>query len=173
MIGGTPIASPDFGSPYALQAFPAVPAPNRYPQASPRAASPATVPWNADVAQQQPARARPIFRAQREDDPVRTATPVAARVAPIVLPTPEQLGVGLTKASERKAIDWVNVHERLDRLGASCFHQQKVPEGGYRITCLLPTAQSERTHRIEAQAASEAEAVRAVLAQAEQWAASR
>jgi hypothetical protein len=172
MIGGAPIASPDFGSPYALQAFPGVPASIRFPQASPRAASAASVPWNASVAQQQPARSRPVFRAQREDDPVRT-TPVVSRVAPIVLPTPEQLGVGLSKGSERKAIDWANVHDRLDRLGASCFHQQKMPEGGYRITCLLPTAQSERTHRIEAQAATEAEAVRAVLAQAEQWAASR
>ena|SRR5438132_3478146 len=173
MIGGPPIASPDFGSPYALQAFPAAAAPNRFPQASPRAASPASAPWNASVAQQPPARARPVFRAQREDEPVRTGTPVASRIGPIVLPTPEQLGVGLAKGSERQAIDWANVHDRLDRLGASCFHQQKVPEGGYRVTCLLPTARSERTHRIEAQAATEAAAVQAVLAQAEQWAASR
>jgi hypothetical protein len=171
MIGGAPIPSPDFGSPYALQAFPAPAAANRSQQADARTAAPASVPWNGSLAQQQPARSRPIIRAQREDDPART--PVASRVAPIVLPTPEQLGVGLSKESQRKAIDWANVHDRLERLGASCFHQQKVPEGGYRITCLLPTAQSERTHRIEAQAATEAEAVRAVLARAEQWAAGR
>ena len=40
---------------------------------------------------------------------------------------------------------------------------------GYRVTCLMPTGQADRNHRIEAEAGSEAEAVRLVVTAAEEW----
>jgi len=63
--------------------------------------------------------------------------------------------------------------DRLDRLGATCFHLERLPEGACRITCLLPTAQQGRSHRIEAVASSEGDAVRLILAKAQEWAANR
>ncbi|MCI0456012.1 MAG: hypothetical protein L0Z62_03410 [Gemmataceae bacterium] len=68
------------------------------------------------------------------------------------------------------SLDWTAVHRRLDLLGATCLHLEKLPQGGCRFTCLLPTTQPSRNHRIETQAASEAEAVRLALQKAEEWA---
>jgi hypothetical protein len=85
------------------------------------------------------------------------------------LPSPESLGITATRTVERDVPDWTEAHRRLDRLGASCFQLAKLPHGGCRITCLLPTAEADRTHRIEAQAASESEALRLVLAKADAW----
>jgi hypothetical protein len=51
-----------------------------------------------------------------------------------------------------------------------CFHLEKLTPGGYRFSCLLPTAQPGRTHRIEAEAVTETEVVRLALAKAEEWA---
>jgi hypothetical protein len=47
---------------------------------------------------------------------------------------------------------------------------QRPTQGGCKITCLLPTSRQGVHHRIEAQAANEAEAVRMTLARAEEWA---
>jgi hypothetical protein len=47
---------------------------------------------------------------------------------------------------------------------------EHVADGSCRITCLLPTNQPGRTRRIEAQAASEADAVQLTLAKAREWA---
>jgi hypothetical protein len=86
------------------------------------------------------------------------------------MPTPEQLGLAPVRPAAAVAdTDWAAVHRRLDRLGATCFHLEKAT-GGTRITCLLPTAQAGRSHRVEAQAASEGDAVRLALDQAEEWA---
>jgi hypothetical protein len=70
-------------------------------------------------------------------------------------------------------VDWTSVHNQLDRLGATCFNLERRPEGGCRITCLLPTDQRGRSHRIEAEASSDADAVRLALAKAQDWAAGR
>ncbi len=78
-----------------------------------------------------------------------------------------------TKPVESPQIDWTAVHNRLDRLGATCLQRQKLSTNGWRITCLLPTNQQRWSHRIDAQAASEAEAVRLLLAKAEEWAGGR
>jgi hypothetical protein len=86
------------------------------------------------------------------------------------MPTPQELGVADVKQRENPNIDWTAVHNQLDRLGATCFHLERAPEGGCRITCLLPTNQPGRTHRIEAEASSEADAVRLALARAKEWA---
>jgi hypothetical protein len=86
------------------------------------------------------------------------------------MPSPEQLGVVGTKRPDDAGVDWTAVHNQLNRLGATCFHLERVPGGGYRMNCLLPTNQPDRTHRIEAEAVSEADAVRLVVAKAQEWA---
>jgi hypothetical protein len=86
------------------------------------------------------------------------------------MPSPEALGVTSFKRENPPSTDWTAVHTQLDRLGATCLHVERTPNGANRITCLLPTNRPDRTHRIEAEASSEAEAVRLVLAQANEWA---
>lgn len=85
------------------------------------------------------------------------------------MPTPEELGVSCGP-TDGSALDWTIARRRLDSLGAACFQLEKLSSGGYRFTCLLLTGQPNRTHRVEAQAATEAEAVRLVLERAERWA---
>jgi hypothetical protein len=120
----------------------------------------------APVAQQQ--TPRPIFRAHAPDDPAPAPRP---RPTTLTLPSPEELGVSARTTTANDA-DWtVVLHRRLKSLGATCFQIEQTQQGnGCRITCLLPTRELGRTHRIEASAASEAEAARLALAQAEQWA---
>jgi len=89
------------------------------------------------------------------------------------MPSPEELGVSGNNRSEIPAVDWMAVHNQLDRLGATCFHLERMSEGRCRVTCLLPTQQRDRSHRIEAEAATEADAVRLVLARAQEWATQR
>jgi hypothetical protein len=90
--------------------------------------------------------------------------------APLLqLPTPEQLGLTQPASTTSTRLDWTAVHQRLDQLGATSFNVEKVA-GGCRVTCLLPAAQADRSHRIDSQAASEVEAVTLALSQAEAWA---
>ena len=89
------------------------------------------------------------------------------------MPSPEELGVADAKRLDHSSIDWTAVHNQLDRLGANCFHLERTPKGGYRMSCLLPTNQRDRSHRIEAEASSEADAVRLTLAKAQEWAGGR
>jgi hypothetical protein len=58
-------------------------------------------------------------------------------------------------------------------LGAVAFQVGRLPEGGCRFVCLLPTNQQKYNHRIEAEAATEADAVRLGLERAETWARQR
>jgi hypothetical protein len=144
------------------------------PQGAPAfAVAPPTAPWNSPGVQQSSAP-RPIFRAQSDDDPAPARRPsVAPRPAPLSMPTPEALGVTANRPAESQLIDWGAIHTRLNQLGTTCFQLDRPAPGVFRITCLLPTDQPGRTHRIEAQAGSETEAVRLTLAQAEEWAARR
>jgi hypothetical protein len=96
-----------------------------------------------------------------------------ARGEPLSLPPPEQLGIGTPRAAAVESFDWNALHRRLGQLGSLGAQVQKLPEGGYRFVCLLPTAQPERAQRIEAHGTSEAEAARLALARAEQWAGAR
>jgi hypothetical protein len=126
----------------------------------------------------QPGDRRPLIRLKGpdEDDPAptrlatRPASPVRLR-----LPSPGELGlqgVGAahSETSGAKAVvDWADVHRRLDRLGALSFHQEKLPEGGYRVTFLLPSDQPNRAHQIDARAETVAEAVGLALERAEKW----
>jgi hypothetical protein len=90
----------------------------------------------------------------------------------VTLPPPELLGVSKPHPRNGSA-DWADARRRLDELGAVTFQVSKLPEGGCRFTCLLPTDQQNYHHRIEADAASEPEAVRLGLERAENWARQR
>jgi hypothetical protein len=113
-----------------------------------------------------PAKQRPIIRAQMGED----ATARSRREA-ITLPSPEQLGV--SKPASKSDADWNDARRRLDILGAIAFQVVHLPEGGCRFVCLLPTDQRNYNHRIEVDAASEADAVRSGLDRAEKWARQR
>jgi hypothetical protein len=126
------------------------------------------MPASAPSFAQQPAPRPPIVRAKGPDDP-----PPAPKPAPLTMPSPEQLGVTRAKLAPGDVVDWAAARRRLDRLGATGFLLEKLPQGGYRFTCLLPTTQAGRTHHVEAVAATEAEAVRATLEKSEEWASGR
>jgi hypothetical protein len=167
MIGGSPMMSPNvFPSPFPGQLYPAAqyvgqPASWQTPNANRAAPQPA-----AAVA---PATApRPVVaRAKGPDEPLPSPTP-----ARLTMPSPEQLGVARPKPAA-DGVDWTATRQRLDRLGATCFHLERLSPQAYRFTCLLPTTQPGRTHHVEAVAATEAEAVRLTLAKSEEWAAGR
>jgi hypothetical protein len=89
------------------------------------------------------------------------------------IPAPSELGIDAGQHQSNSNLDWAAIHGRLDQLGATCFHMQKTPEGGYRISCLLPTGQQGQTRHVEAEALSESDAVRMALDKIEEWAASR
>jgi hypothetical protein len=90
--------------------------------------------------------------------------------APLVLPSPEQLGVSSTPAAlQDLPVDWNVTRDRLNHLGAVGFAVAKLPEGAYRIAFELPTSQAGRTHHIEAEAATEGAAVCRALDSADKW----
>lgn len=117
-------------------------------QARPAAAPPASPPA---------VRTAPVVRAQMDEQP---APP---RPLALQMPSPEQLGVGAPASAA-----WGKLHQRLDQLGAMCFHLDKVA-AGYRVSCVLPTGQAERLHRIDVEASSEGEAIQLTLERAENW----
>jgi hypothetical protein len=100
----------------------------------------------------------------------RQPAPAQTRRRALALPAPEQFGIVAARESAATAIDWAAVHSRLDHLGVTCFHLEKRTAGDYRVTCLLPAREQGKAHRIEAAAASEPEAIRLTLTQAEAWA---
>lgn len=114
---------------------------------------------------------KPKVRMQAPDTP-------PTKAAKLVLPTPEELGVvaaprapaAATPTETQAAVDWNDAHARLRRLGALRFDLERV-SNGHRVTFLLPTDRSDRTHQIEVAAATEAQAVQTALEQAEAWAA--
>jgi len=175
MFGGAPTMLPGFGSPFpgANSAVPNFGSPMmsqplpRYGVAAP------PPPARPPLAQQQPPAPR-IIRGQRPEEPVAVPRPPpAVRPAALQMPSPQELGIADSKRPDHPSIDWTAVHNQLDHLGASCFHLERTHNGGYRITCLLPTNQRDRTHRIECDAATEGEAVRLILAKAQEWAGGR
>jgi hypothetical protein len=97
---------------------------------------------------------------------------LAAPLAPVTIPSPEQFGVTAAKPAGAGA-DLSEARRRLKDLGAVCFQLEDLPQGQVRVVCLLSIPGTDRQHRIEAQASSEFEAVRLGLERAEQWAARR
>ena len=141
-----------------------------FPATHPQGAQPWQPAWRGgqqqSVAAAPPAR-RPVFRGQIGTEPERRTQP-----EPVTLPKPEQLGIRKPQPRDSGA-DWADARRRLDILGAVTFQSAKVPNGGWRFTCLLPTNQPNYNHRIEAEAATETEAVRLGLERAESWARQR
>jgi len=181
MFGGPPMMPPPnfapqmpvqtFPQPYRanppapMQAFTGQPVPPAFPgQAAPLPAPPS----NGLV--QQPAQPRPIIRAQADDEPMQppsTQLPPPPP-APVQLPPPEHLGIASCSAAG-DAPDWSTTHHRLDDLGVSGFHLERLVNG-YLVTCELPTDRPSILHRVEVKSATQAEAVRLLLQQAEEWA---
>ena len=81
------------------------------------------------------------------------------------MPSPEQLGVGARPADG----DWTAIHKRLQDLGVATFQMDRLSPEVFQFTCLLPTAEPGKTHRIEAQGATETEAARRALDEAQRW----
>jgi hypothetical protein len=93
---------------------------------------------------------------------VRGQIPDEAPVRPSLkldMPSPEALGVVVPAAPP----NWTDLRVRLDRIGATGFSLDLLPEGGYRFRCQVLTANGPRT--VEGRAATEGEAVQRVLGQ--------
>lgn len=175
MIGGPPIVSAPMFQAYP-QGYPVqqvYPAQQGYPaqwSGQPQGWPPARQPQapSTAVASQTPA---PKYRMQMAEEPTSTAPARLAETvpAPLRMPTPQELGLATASALAEGAT-WASTHRRLDKLGALSYHLDKLPQGGFRFACFLPTSRADRSHRIQAEAASETEAVSLVLEQAEGWA---
>jgi hypothetical protein len=120
--------------------------------------------------------AAPVVRGQMGHDeplalpaPPPPAAPVMA--PPLRLPTPEDAGVAAPRLV--LLVDWNAIRERLLQLGGTVTPPVQLPEGGFRVVFMMSTSQANCYHHIEATAATEAEAVRAALARAEEWASGR
>jgi hypothetical protein len=180
------MSAPTFAPSLPMPAYPAPPFVNQPPQFMNQPAD-----WSPGMGQSpmapprppvvyQPAPPAPKVRAQAPDEPGygRPALPEPRRPVALSMPSPEQLGVAMARPEVRPDVppenrggpDWQVIHARLERLGATCYHVEKLPQGGCLFTCLLPTTQPNRAHRVEGRAGTEAEAVRLVLDKAEEWA---
>jgi hypothetical protein len=170
MTGRVPVA-PSYVAPpsYAPAGYTMPPAP------APYRAAPAPSAFQAPATPTVARAPRPghglIVRGQRPDDPIEPPPPARPR-EPIHIPPPEALGVAAARPADA-GLDWAAVNRRLESLGAVCFQMNKLPGGGWHVTCLVPTGQPDRTQRIEAEAGERTEAVRLALEQAEQGAAKR
>jgi hypothetical protein len=84
-----------------------------------------------------------------------------------VIPTPAQLGVAGAQSNGESAVDWNATHKRLREMGAESFQMERLPQGGVRVLFRLPASQTGQPRRVEAEAATEAEAIRLALERAE------
>jgi hypothetical protein len=111
------------------------------------------------VAVQQAAQPRPKVRAVSADP---------APPARLALPSPEELGIktALSAPTPATAIDWNQIHARLDRLGIINFQRDRLPQGGFRVLVTLPAGRTPEQH-FEATGATEAVAVLTALERAE------
>jgi hypothetical protein len=88
--------------------------------------------------------------------------------APVAVPSPEDLGVSASRP-ESTGVDWNLIHRRFREAGASCVQVEHLPQGNCRFNCVLATTTPERNHRIEVEAATEAETARLALARLDDW----
>ncbi|GIW80995.1 MAG: hypothetical protein KatS3mg105_2802 [Gemmatales bacterium] len=101
----------------------------------------------------------PVIRAQSNDsEPANAVKP-----APLRLPSPEELGLTASKP----VFDWTAAHRRLEQLGATCFHIERLASGDYRVTAMFTTGSADRTRRIDAEAASAEQAAQMLLEKAD------
>jgi hypothetical protein len=144
MIGGPPVYYPQPVQP-ASYPYPGY----GYPQ-SPRPVAQAPVPRQA------------VARGSRPEEPQRRLVPT-----PVRIPTPEELGVAPAQGrTAEEAVNWPAVFQRLRELKARGYASEPLASGQYRFRCLLPKVSGDGTEVVEAQAASEAEAIRQGLASA-------
>jgi hypothetical protein len=146
--------------------YPAAPAPMAFGAPAfqpPPAPAPAPARPPAPIARTAtPAGPKPIIRLQA---PEETGT---VRPAPVTIPSPEQLGVGLSRPAA-VATDWAATRSRLKELGAVGFQLDQVPGGECRFVCWLPRPAGGAAERIESRAPTEAAAVRLGLERAARW----
>lgn len=128
-----------------------------------------------------PAPARQVIArgAAPEAPPVRPAPPRR----PLVMPSPDQLGVQVPVNLVQQpaqparpvetALDWTAARRRMKELGVSGFVVDEPPSGGCHFTCWISNPATQQSRRIEALAASESEAVRLALDRVAQLAARR
>ena len=119
-----------------------------------------------------PQAPRPKIRLQAPDTP---------KFVPLILPTPEALGVTVARPKNptptavvpaAAPLDWNLVHARLQRLGALGFHLDRMNQGKVRVSFLLPAGE-QRTRAFEVVGDNDASAVAAALQDAESWARTR
>lgn len=107
---------------------------------------------------------------QREYRGLRGEDQEPQRLAPLSIPTPEQLGiVNASSASRRPQADWSLISKRLKELGSVGYSVDHLPDGNCRFVCKLATAEFGRSHTIEAQGATDIEAAEQALAKAERY----
>jgi hypothetical protein len=152
MIGGPPVFFP----PDSVIMLP--PGYGPVPYAPPPAPRPAAPVRTAQAPAPRPA----TIRGQMPDEVVPSA-----RIALVAMPSPDQLGVNVRPADG--TADWTAIHRRMQELGVISFQMDRLNADVFQITCLLPTAEVGRTHRIEAHGTTEAEAVRCALDEAQRW----
>jgi hypothetical protein len=177
MFGGPPMMpAPQYAPQYAIpsQPMPQYNVPAALASAPARPSQPmTTTPQRAQpLVTTTPQRAQPLVRAQAPDEPrpaanrvpVPSTPPVAERTIALHLPAPEEIGV-----TAPGTVDWSNAHARLEKLGCTCFHEEKLANGACRVSCVLPSPGGAHEHRVEAEASNETEAMQVVLAEAERW----
>jgi hypothetical protein len=131
--------------------------PQSQPQSQPQARL--MVPQSPAVQPQAPLAVPPppAFTSNDLKPKVRAVSQESAPPTPparprIVLPTPESLGIQVATTTPRAAVDWNQIHARLDQLGIVNFQRDRLPEGGFRIVLALPKQQVEGTGATEAAA---------------------
>lgn len=110
-----------------------------------------------------------VVRGQRSEEPKPPAAAVAtaAPVAPLRLPSPEELGLALPVQAAPPAGAWSTAHAQLQRLGATGLHLDPVPGGGWRVSFTLPSDQPSQVQRVRAEAATPDAAVQLALTRAD------
>jgi hypothetical protein len=180
MIGGPPMRfQPQFTAP-PMQAYPGGmpvqgPAPQTWQQ--PAAQVPPPQQFRPAPATAQQSSPPSLVRAKPYDEPAPKVkelpvTNEMVHAAPFSLPSPEELGVpSLARSATTPAagIDWNAAHEHLRQLGGIGIQSVPLPGSGHRVALVLRTSRDDQVHHIEVNAATEAEAMNAAFARAEEW----
>ncbi len=144
MIGGPPV----FFAPPPVSMLPPGYGPVPYTPSPVRAA-------------QAPSPRAPVVRGQMAE---QSAPPVP--LPAVAMPSPDQLGVNAKPADG--ICDWSAARRRMQDLGIISYQLGRPDANVFEFTCLMP-AEAGRTHRIEAHGATETEAVRCGLDEAQRW----
>lgn len=109
---------------------------------------------------------------------VRGQTPAEeASIAPprlpsqVQIPSREELGLLTSNRGAGPALstDWNSARQQLHRWQANFYRLEKTADGHFRFVCALPYPTGGKLRQFEATAASEGEAMKAVLDQVSLW----